>query len=124
MKQQDNMLPNLKSQSDTDLRRTCHENGNGVYTSLLVALPGVLSSRHKLKDKCSAPEMKSRPETACHLAGWCRTRTEIDYNENSSQEPQRSDNSSFSCTDLEILKRRCHTETLTARLAIEFLGII
>ena len=57
MKDLENMLSNLKSQCDTDLRHTCHENVNGVYTSLLVALPGMLSSRHELsEDKCSATE--------------------------------------------------------------------
>jgi hypothetical protein len=121
-------LPNLRSHDDSDIRRVCSDSGSGEYSSLMVCLAEILCLGHEKDDENSDEELGGdghEQEQMERMGKGVRRSTRNDgfsYGE-PSDDDEPSQHSSYSLTDLDILKKRAHTESLTARLAIEFLGL-
>jgi len=124
MKSLDEMLPNLRAYHDTDIRRTCSNNGYGEFSSFIASLAEI--SRCHYEDEEQSDGLGGESVTGSMGRGARRsTRREVVYREPSDDgEVPSSQESSHSLTDPSLLKKRSHREVLTAKLASEFLGLV
>ena len=126
MKTLHQMLPNLRSHHDTDIRRTCSNNGYGEFSSFMASLAEISRCDHKDENEEQSDGLGGESVTGSIGRGARRsTRRGVVYREPShDSEVPSSQESSHALTDPSILKERSHSEVLTAKLASEFLGLV